>query len=415
MIEFNKDKESFISSSLILLFPIFAVTTKHWASTFFFLMAIAGLVHMAIARDFFKSFIKGGVFFAFPVLFFISYLITSFSIGWDDEAWSAMGTEIRYPLILLLGTYIFTRRNALKTYCHGAALGVAVSLVYVVYAVFYVGTIRDELGAYGPLFLGPVTLIFSAFVVFGAELGLFGKKYSVAISVLIFISVLFVALLTSRSTLSALFVVTILYGLYKFKASIFKAIFISIVLSTFSIFLQLHDDSRERFKDVFVEVEEYFALGELTEDEKLASSVPASAVGSRLEMFKATGFVLESNPWLGVGRYHYEGYVKQRIDEGKLHPSALFHGHPHNMFTTTIFFKGLLGLLVVMFWFLYLYKKFRHEIRHGSRELGYLGIVVLASILVTQATESAVFIKGNFIAVFLISITVVMSSIIRSK
>lgn len=126
-------------------------------------------------------------------------------------------------------------------------------------------------------------------------------------------------------------------------------------------------------------------------------------------MIKAAQYVLKQSPWVGLGRYHYAEFVKEQVDAGLLNRSVANHGHPHNMLIAALFFKGLMGLsivaLVFIFSFVYLFKS-----RHKADGPSLAGAAFIIVLLVSQMTESAALIKGNFIAVLLIGLAVMFSN-----
>jgi O-antigen ligase len=100
--------------------------------------------------------------------------------------------------------------------------------------------------------------------------------------------------------------------------------------------------------------------------------------------------------------------VKKISDAGLLNASVSEHGHPHNMFLAALFFKGLFGLGIALSIFGYALWFFWHK-RADHPSSSYAGMAFLLVLMTVGFTESAVFIKGNFIAIFLTGLGVLFA------
>jgi O-antigen ligase len=390
---------------LLFAFPLFAVSVRHWASTTFALICLLGLVEIARRRRQIFSHVSRAewVLVAFVVAFFGSFLLTSFLVGWDESAERALGTEIRF--LLFIPIYFLVRNNpfAFRALVWGSAVAVFANFGFVYYEVEQLNRAQVHL-VYSSLFVGPITAIFAAIAVFGLRAGLGWVEFIYRF--LIIAAALYVAMHTSRSAILAvvfLGLMSIAWLQKRYRCATFLVFALLGAAAVIS-----NDFAYQRANAAYHEFSSYIE-NELSSPEQSANKKGGGSIGTRLEMVKAAQYVLEESPWLGLGRYHYTDFVREQVEKGLLNQSVSRHGHPHNMFIAALFFKGLIGLAIVLlifiFSFFYLFKS-RHR-SDGSSLAGATFIIVLLS---AQMTESAVLIKGNFIAVLLIGLAVMFSN-----
>ena len=129
-------------------------------------------------------------------------------------------------------------------------------------------------------------------------------------------------------------------------------------------------------------------------------------------MGKATLYLLAEKPIFGAGRYAYKDFVDKYVKKGLLNPAVSKHGHPHNILFSAAFFKGLLGVIIVLAIFIYTLWFFSRK-RHIHLLSSDVGIIFLLCVFMVQLTASAILIKGNFIVVFLVILSVLFSNKIQ--
>ncbi len=158
----------------------------------------------------------------------------------------------------------------------------------------------------------------------------------------------------------------------------------------------------QRVDKSVAEVTNYFQ--KLEEGEHYAGS--GSAV--RLEMWRAGWLVFRDAPVLGVGRGHYTGAVQQYVEQGRLPPAVAQHSHAHNAYVDMLIAGGVVGLVLflgVLFYPLYyLFKSYRL-----SPETAIFGILHITGFAAFSLTDASTIIKGNFVSIFLLGMTVFFS------
>lgn len=388
---------------LLFLFPIGLVSVRHWASGFFIALCLTGIVVMAKrGKDYWRLSSYEWIFITLTVLFFGSFLLTSLVNGWDAHATRALGTEIRFLFIIPL--YLLVRQipDAAKFVALGCVFAIFINLALVVYEIHVLGIARSN-GIYGPLFVGPVTVLLAAVVLHMVQFKSPARRW--LFRVVILVATIIVAAYSSRSALLGV-IVLVLYLLItqikQYRWLIALVLGVGVVLG-----VQFHATTKARVLAAYNDVAAYI------EHEAGSSGMAANprgntSAGVRLEMGKAALYILKEKPIFGAGRYLYTDFVKKYVDQGLLNSAVVVHGHPHSMLLAAIFFKGLLGLLLVLAIFIYMLWFFAYQ-RKQFVISSYVGMGFMISVFVVQMTESAVLIKGNFIAVFLVILSVLFA------
>jgi O-antigen ligase len=406
--EFSSSQPSWsdwLAALFLFAFPLFAVSVRHWASTTFGLICLLGLVEIARRRRKLFSDVSGTewVLVALVVAFFGSFLLTSFSIGWDESAERALGTEIRFLLFAPL--YFLVRNNpfAFRALVWGSAAAVFINFGFVYYEVEQLNRAQVHL-IYSSLFVGPVTAIFAAIAVFGLRAG--SSWIKLIYRLLIIAAALYVAMHTARSAILGVVLLALISIVWLQKRYRCVTFIVFALLGVTAI--TSNDFAYQRVSTAYHEFSSYIE-NELSSPEQSVNKKGGGSVGTRLEMIKAAQYALKQSPWVGLGRYHYAEFVKEQVDAGLLNRSVANHGHPHNMLIAALFFKGLIGLAIValifIFSFVYLFK-----IRQKADGPSLAGAAFIIVLLASQMTESAALIKGNFIAVLLIGLAVMFSN-----
>jgi len=388
---------------LLFLFPLFAVSIRHWLSTIFTLLCILGIAKLfRINQLNFKITREELVLMALLAAFFLSFVLTSLSTGWDEQATRALGTELRFLLFIPLYLLVRQEHDALLYLAWGCLFAVFLNFGWTVYEVEILGVSQVH-GIYSSLFTGPITIIFAAVSLFAF------RKQDLSMGYLIPIAVLatsgYVAAYTSRSALLGLALLSLFYFFTKVQKHRL-AILAAFILAMCAIFY-FNQFTSTRVQTAYNEFIAYFSHE--STNKNAINPHGGTSVGVRLEMIKSTKFVLQDSRWLGFGRYNYHDYMRGLIDKGLLNNGVADHGHPHNMLLATLFFKGLIGLSIVLFIFCYsVYFFWRNRKKYETAS--YAGLAFLLILLITQMTESAALIKGNFIAIFLVFLAVLFAS-----
>jgi O-antigen ligase len=142
-------------------------------------------------------------------------------------------------------------------------------------------------------------------------------------------------------------------------------------------------------------------------------NLSSSSSGVRLEMWRGSWYLIKSSPIFGVGRGNYYNAMQEYIDAGLVNPAVTVrHSHPHNAFVETMVSRGLLGLLVMLFILYYPFYLFLKYLKK-SPTTALMGMTHIILITIFSLTEAATFIKGNFVAINLIFLSLILSSHLR--
>jgi O-antigen ligase len=392
---------------LLFLFPLFAVSLRHWASLIFLLLVVLGIFTLK------TSLVRVNLrkleiwLLALLALFFIAYLTSSVINGWDDRDARLLERELRF--LLFIPVYLLIRRlpNALDSLGFGAVLAVFLTAFLAPIQVFYLGYGRD-IGVYGPLFTGPITVLF--FITGLAWLHLrAANQYRRLLIALLNVAVIVVAVLCSRSaTLGAIFVILVYY------VWVARNLRDLLVLGFFALVLVIGNETRAisptaSFGVALAEAKAYldFQLKHSAEQNPYAES----AVGVRLEMLRSVQYFVRDFPLWGVGGYGYQQAVSDYARQGLVSAATATHAHPHNVFAQVLVSKGMVGLAVFGAILGVCGLLLKHKRRKSSDStITTLGFIFLLVLIFMNLTESAMVLKGNYIACMLVLLGVFVAA-----
>ncbi|WP_210397620.1 O-antigen ligase family protein [Motiliproteus sediminis] len=132
-------------------------------------------------------------------------------------------------------------------------------------------------------------------------------------------------------------------------------------------------------------------------DEK---AVEGSA-GTRLEMWRAAGYMFTDAPFIGVGQGSYRGELVALADRGLIDRFAARYGHAHNDFFHIAAEQGLLGLSgFLLFFSCFGYLFFKYQSRNGRLSTAGVALIVGFTIFgLTQALFKHA-ISTTFVAIY---------------
>jgi L-asparagine transporter-like permease len=132
-------------------------------------------------------------------------------------------------------------------------------------------------------------------------------------------------------------------------------------------------------------------------------------------MLRSIGFLLLEYPVFGAGGYEFNAVMSKYVAQGLVSKSVVLHAHPHTVFAQVIASKGLVGLFVFIGILVSASRSFSSRNAAGGEwKADWYGIAFLTCLLAMMQTESAMVLKGNFIAVFLLMLGVFMANRSRS-
>lgn len=141
------------------------------------------------------------------------------------------------------------------------------------------------------------------------------------------------------------------------------------------------------------------------------------SIGERLEMWRAAWHVFLKHPWVGAGTGSFKEEVDKMVRVGEVSPQVISYDHPHNDYLNALSGGGFLGLiayLVALIYPLVLYAKALRENDRCVRSMGYLGIIMIAGLLIFGITES-MFIHSIVMSWYVTFTAMLMAVILNRK
>lgn len=409
------NKLKYISSSnivllLVFLFPIAGTFVRHWISD------ILGLLFFVSIYYYFKGdrtqlFAEEKKWLSGFAVYFSVFILTAVMNGWTEEQTSWLGLEIRFLLIIPIYLMLREIKNIELAFFYGLLTGLVAVSIWGGYEIFILKLERTW-GTYSSLFIGPVTLLVVSLVVAkGVNSFTDNKKENIKnfiyISIPITTALMVVALSGGRSAYLGFVAIVGLYFFYYIR-NLKVVIPLLIIVLSFVIIVFNIDFVHQR-----VITAQQETLNYLQSDDKANFDISTSSSGVRLEMWRGSWYLIKASPIFGVGRGNYYNAMQEYIDAGLVNPAVTVgHSHPHNAFVETTVSRGILGIVVMLFILYYPFYLF-YKYRKKSPTTALMGMTHIILITIFSLTEAATFIKGNFVAINLIFLSIILSSHLR--
>jgi len=393
---------------LLFLFPIFAVTIRHWVSTVFILLTALGVAYLAKFKNDEKLTKLEISLLTLMGLFFVVYLISSVIHGWGDRSVRLLERELRFLLFIPLYLLIRQFADPMRFIGPGAAIAVFLNTLIVLTQVFYLGYGRD-VGVYGPLFTGPITVLFLIVALAWAH-GQVPQKYRSFTVLALVIVTLGTAMLTSRSAM--LGAVTVAVGYYLVVAKNYRGLVFFLFLG--SLLIGVHEamnvTTAPRFETAINDAMGYLQYQNHHPD--AANPYASSSVGVRLEMLRSLQYFARDYLIWGVGGYNYHDVISHYVIQGLVAEAVTQHAHPHNVFAQVFVSKGIVGLINFLAIMVVVILILRRQIIQSTKSrFPVFGLLFLLALILMSLTESALVLKGNFIACALVVLAVFLATI----
>ena len=401
---FNLNSTQKLFASLLFLAPIFAVSVRHWISAIYVLLGLISLFFLAKSwRDLRLDLTEKALFLAL-IGYFLVFLLSSLLNTWDEGSWRMLEREARYLFLIPIYLYLRSNKSATLYFGAGCLVGIVLNAVLVLVQSTVIGY-GNDLGTYGPLFTGPVTILMLTAATLFIE-KTFSANKAAALVLLVTLLAVFIAIQTSRSSLLGLLVWIAIYFLLISKLWRMRLLMLAMLCLVVLFFSQLNIVGRSGFDTAYNETKNY--LNFLYERPGEVNPHAMTSVGTRLEMLRTLPLFIRDYPFFGVGSYNYNGVVKKYVATENISPSVAMHGHPHNVFAEVLISKGLLGF----FFFALIWVSALRQIIAQNRwaeESRWYPVGFLLALFAMMLTESAIATKGNFIACALLFLAVFMN------
>jgi O-antigen ligase len=399
-------------SSLVLLFPFFINTLRHWASSIYVLIALLSLT--AVKQYRFDLRKEEKIFLAILLLHVLTVFVSSMLAGWTyaSNRWFFAG-EIR--LLLAIPIYLYVRQipDIWQWLLRGIPLGaIIIGLTGIIdFALHYyqgdVSMIFAE-GIYGHIFQGNIAALLSVLsflaidyfrnnklfmrlCIAGASLAFLGALVSVTrnawLSLLVLYVLAFIMSWNASGYLTALKLKHYLGGL---------AMLLVVLYPLASI-----DYVKVRFERIAEEPIAY-----LNADR--TKPIPFTSIGFRLEQWRGVLLAFQEKPILGHGVGNMGKVSNSYIDQGRLNQLVYQKdvaktgqpSHVHSAYFEYLGDTGLVGFaltLLMIFYPMYIALTKRRQSRLAWRFV-FIHYTAFALASLTEVP----FIRNNWTSVFLI-------------
>lgn len=335
-----------LTSLLLFCFPLAGNSVRSWTGAFF----VALLLWALSVRPWREATLSRLERNALSVLIaiFIWVILSASVNGWSELDTRGLGVHIRYLAVIPIYFLIKANLSSLLPFMLGCVVGSFVLAAQGIQEVFYLSADRAY-GVYGSpgLFAGHAVVfgIFSALLVhLNRE-----RPWLMVLGVLGLISAfLCIVLAGSRSTYFVLAIFLFVgLPLLLLGRRISMLLYFAFVSTVVALSYNLSSVMKQQVHRGVDEVRIY-----LSDPDPLRSSSHGS-VGTRLEMWRAS-LIIARDYWLtGVGWRAFPESARSYAERGEINPLATHHPHPHNTYLEFLVSYGLIGLGLLLAFYVY--------------------------------------------------------------
>lgn len=393
--------------SLILLFPVLSLSVRHWVSGIYSLLCVIAFFLLAREKILDK---RDKILLIFIFTYLTVFFVSATMSDWTPTSVRAIGAQLKF--LLFVPFYIYIRNNIipLKWFYYAIAVSGIVLGAQSLLDIYYLD-LKQGWGIYGPIIFGDFSVLIASFllVLLKHNKDILSKQEALyALGMLM--AVIATIISGSRNAWLALIIIftTVFifdfirsrdfYKFLKFLVFLCIAIMVSIMFTPDKI-LERKDHAINEYKSYF--------QGEKIDVE--------DSVGYRLEQWKAALYAFVKKPVIGHGPGNTGIAVNEIVEEGKADRVIYKDNakvnivHVHNGYLEMLVSQGLIGFIVLIGFFVYLYWFFLSNLGVDS-VLSSLGFVHITGYLVFFLTEVP-FIHDNFISIFLLFVGVFYSEL----
>jgi O-antigen ligase len=385
--------------ALLFMLPVAGISVRHWISGTFTLLVLLALPDVFRRRYALAAAERYLLLLA--AAFFVAFLVSSLANGWTELQTRYLGREIRF--LLLIPIYLMVRRypDAGLWLVRGGVVGGLVLFAQGLYDLHVLKLGRAQ-GIYSPNLLGPYAAIIAVSLLIFWKLERARRWLRGALVASLIGALAAVMMSGSRGGFVGLFGMLLVWGALSFRGRHFALVLAGIIGLAYAGYTG-SDHARQRIDQGMSELIGVIEVGDRLNNNSGLGSVPA-----RAELWRAALLIARDNLLWGVGRGNYTEAARPYIANGEAHPEVVNYEHPHNAYLEVAVSKGLIGLaiFVALLWFP-LYRFWRA--RHAAPEIATLGIAVITGFSLFSLTDASTFIKGNFIAIYLIYLAVLFA------
>ncbi len=401
-----------MAASLVLLFPLFINTLRHWASSVYLLVFVLSLTAIRQYRYDLRK--EEKIFLAILLLHVLTVTASNLLAGWTyaSNRWFFAG-EIR--LLLAIPIYLYIRQipEIWRWLLRGIPLGaIIIGLTGIVdFAIRYhkgdVAMIFAE-GIYGHIFQGNIAALLSVLsllaidyfrdnrlfrrlCIAGAMLALLGAVLSIARNAWLSLIVLY-ALAFLLSNNASTFVASLKPRHYLVALLIFLPVL---------YFLANIEYVKARFERVAEEPVAYFNADR-------TQPIPFTSIGFRLEQWRGVLLALQEKPLLGHGVGNMGRVQNAYVEQGKLNQLVYMDHteqtgrptHVHSAYFEYLGDTGVIGFILTMLMIFYpIYVALRKRRQSG---LAWKFVLIHYTAFAVASLTEVPFIRNNWTSVFMV-------------
>lgn len=127
-----------------------------------------------------------------------------------------------------------------------------------------------------------------------------------------------------------------------------------------------------------------------------------TSVGIRLDLYKSAIYAIQEKPLLGWGKEGMQEKRKQQVKEGIIPSYIAQYSHSHNQFLEQAFYRGLIGLFVLLFlfytFFRYFFISYKNMTLDSQKVIAILGILNILACISFNLTDALL--RGKEYAMF---------------
>jgi len=401
------DRFGKITVSLVMLFPIFGMTIRHWLSGTYSLLVCVSLFALYQQKQ--KLYKEEKILFYIFVLFLTSFTLSATLNHWSVNSVHRLGQETKF--LFFFPFYLLIRRYPQTLYA--LVLGtIAASTVLLLQTLiqFLFLTYKRGDGIYGYIIFGDLSILYFSLLMI---LYIIKHDYIINSFLLLFASAssFIVGILsgTRNAWIAALASILLLFFLARKKINLryLIAILLSLIIISAFLFVQF-PKMGYRLHLAFQQTYTYFTQA-TNKNENLVSD----SVGYRLEQWRAALMIFKEAPLFGFGAGNAGKEVNRMAKAGRVN-STLYNknvevniGGLHNTYFESLVNEGLFGL-AIMFLFLFYPLYIFFKVKRHDKALFSLGILFTTNFLIFGLTENP-FDKDNFTSVYLTYMAVFFS------
>lgn len=289
--------------------------------------------------------------------------------------------EIDQPSRYILSAIILSCISRLRLRANFIWLGFAVSAlasgVFALIQVFHLGLERAE-GYLNPIFFGEVSLLLCIISLVG--LPLFKSQYIKALLCVAAMSALVASLLSgTRGGWIALPVLLLIYVLFNqhIKRRVIIIGLVSLIAALGMLYLVPQTGIATRIDNIVLEYQQSFGAIDYK-----------SAIGHRIELWKAGIHLISERPLTGWGEAGLIAQKNAMIDQGLLSDTIRPYTHLHSLYLDRLARYGLIGLTTLLLIFLVPLRYFvQHVSQPKSKPYCLAGILLVSAYLVFSLTD----------------------------